>query len=112
MRPIPKKLRNEMNADPYYKVCCMNNRDCEGRLEWHHTIIHSGRQLNEKWAIVPACKHHHDNDEEQLQLLALNRATIEELSVISKAIRWVERREYLRAKYSDASNITDLTVAK
>jgi hypothetical protein len=51
MRPIPKKLRDELNSDPYYSRCCLNNGDCDGRVEWHHTIIYQSRQLQEKWAI-------------------------------------------------------------
>lgn len=32
---------------------------CEGRIEWHHAWIYAGKQINEEWAIVPACHFHH-----------------------------------------------------
>jgi hypothetical protein len=95
MRSIPLKLRAELAADPFMKKCCL----CGKRPQWHHAIIISGRQLNEKWAIVPACEEHHRDSLEKLELIALNRATHEELQAISKAIDFFQRRSYLREKY-------------
>ena len=34
--------------------------DCAGRVEWHHVWIYGGHQIQEVWAIVAACKYHHD----------------------------------------------------
>jgi hypothetical protein len=105
MRPIPKKLREEMSQDPYYSRCCLNDHECEGRVTWHHTIIIRNRQISEKWAIVPACQYHHDHTNkeylERLELVALNRASVTDLQAISKAIDWVQRRSYLRSKYRE-----------
>lgn len=59
MRPIPKKLREEMASDPYYEKCCRANDECAGRITWEHAFIYGGRQINEKWAIIPLCVYHH-----------------------------------------------------
>lgn len=33
---------------------------CEGKIDWHHVWIYAGTQLNEIWAILAACRRHHD----------------------------------------------------
>ena len=60
MRPIPKKLRDILASDPFMKRCLYDNKNCNGSVQWHHNFIHAGRQVNEVWAIVPLCAHHHD----------------------------------------------------
>ena len=59
MRPIPQKLKEEMATDPYYKTCARADTECNGRITWEHAFIHAGRQINEKWAIIPLCWYHH-----------------------------------------------------
>jgi hypothetical protein len=102
LNPIPLKLRKEIAEDPYMKKCCLCGNP---KVQWNHAIIYKGRQLNEKWAIVPACEDHHDHKNreyiERLQLIALNRASIEQLQAISKAFDFIQRRDYLRGKYKD-----------
>lgn len=50
-----------MASDPFYKKCCADGLGyCAGKVEWHHTFIYGGKQINEVWAIVPACERHHD----------------------------------------------------
>jgi hypothetical protein len=103
MTPIPKILREEMANDPYYKTCCVSFLgDCGGRIEWHHVIIHAGKQLQEKWAINPACHDHHMQAEplrEYFEWIAPNRATDQELIAISKAVDYIHKRNYLNEKY-------------
>ena len=96
MRPIPQKLKQEMEADPFYKQCARKpDGNCKGRITWEHAIIYAGKQLNEKWAIIPLCAYHHAVDEyqdcgdlwkERNQWIAINRATNEELEKISKVV--------------------------
>ena len=62
MRPIPKKLRDEMASDPYYSSCARRNEECSGRITWEHALTYAGRQKNEKWAIIPLCVYHHLGD--------------------------------------------------
>jgi len=105
MRPIPPTLKKEMEADPYYKICARRkDGGCAGRVTWEHTIIYAGKQLNEKWAIIPLCERHHavdnyqDNgilDKNENIRIALNRATDIELKAISKAQDYIAIRDRL-----------------
>ncbi len=84
MRTIPVTLRYEMAADPFYQKCCVANSSCIGRPEWHHVWIYAGKQINEKWAIVPACRYHHKYAEQpdlkrRFQRISLDRATKQDL---------------------------------
>ena len=83
MRPIPPRLRAEMAADPFYRVCVHDSHECEGRVEWDHVFIYAGRQVNEKWAILPTCSWHHRNItryRKESERIAVARATPEELA--------------------------------
>lgn len=79
MRPIPPKLRQEMADDIYYKTCARADEDCEGRITWEHAFIYAGKQINEKWAIIPLCVYHHLGDgldKRKNEAIALARATL------------------------------------
>jgi hypothetical protein len=111
MRKIGTKLKKEILSDPTYTVC--SRRDdpdhyCEGRITWEHAIIYAGKQVNEKWAIIPLCAKAHsvdefqdggDLDKDRNVWIALNRATSEELYTISKAINYVQVRSRLNQRF-------------
>lgn len=103
MRQIPKQLKEEMANDKYYEKCCLSHLGgCIGRIEWHHSIIYAGKQLNEKFAILPACKYHHTNVStfnDNFLHIALQRATDDELRAISKAIPYLKLKETLNIIY-------------
>lgn len=108
MRSIPQKLKREILADPFYKQCARLNNDCAGRITWEHAIIYAGRQLNEKWSIVPLCTYHHAVDKHQdggdlrkgiNVWIALNRASDSELINISKVVDYLKMREQLNGLY-------------
>lgn len=105
MRPIPSNLKSELNNDKFYKQCCIPNDDlCSGRVEWHHNLIYSGSQVNEKWCILPLCQFHHRNInirmiKEQVNFIMLNRATDKELEKYSKAIDYKHERDRLNKLY-------------
>lgn len=111
MRPIPSKLRQEMAVDPFYLRCARASEGtCDGRITWEHAIIFAGRQLNEKWAIIPLCEYHYgvgkyldggDLNKEKNRWIALNRATREELNRISKARDYISYRDQLNEKYGN-----------
>lgn len=88
MRPIPKKLKFEIQSDPYYDKCARAKEGgCDGRITWEHAYVYAGKQINEKWAIVPLCWYHHLGaglDKRKNQLLALQRATPEDLAKYPK----------------------------
>jgi len=59
MHPSPPKLRKQLSTDPYYRTCPRANIDCAGRIRWEHAILYAGRQVQERWAIIPLCEFHH-----------------------------------------------------
>lgn len=109
MRPIPPKLKANILADEYYSRCAREmDGGCGGRITWEHAIIFQGRQLNEKWAIIPLCAYHHAVDQfqdgqglikEKNVWIALNRATEAELKAVSKATDYARLRDRLNMKY-------------
>lgn len=101
MRPIPIKLRSEIESDPFYKQCCITGRNDE-KIEWHHNLIFGGRQINEKFCILPLAQSIHERIiayKEKCDWIMLNRATDEELKKYSKAVDLFDRRERLNKKH-------------
>lgn len=111
MRPIPLKLKKEINEDPLYKICArkgLHDHVCEGRITMEHALVYAGRQVNAKFAIIPLCAKAHsvdqfqdggDLDKEINTWISLNLASTEELLSISKAISYPTLRTRLNAKY-------------
>lgn len=96
MRPIPSSLRDEMAKDPYYKKCCMGGH---GKIDWHHNFIHGGRQINEKWCILPLSRSIHEianrkDIKEELDRIMLRRATKEDLARYPK-VNWEQKKKWL-----------------
>lgn len=82
MRPIPKAMRDDIAQDPYMKKCARANHECEGRITWEHSWIYAGKQINEKWAIIPLCVFHHLGEglnKRENERISLRRATEEDL---------------------------------
>ena len=119
MRKIPSKLRENMANDNWYTKCVLSRQNdhifdltgsCGGCITWEHSIIYQGRQLNEKWAIIPLCeKHHGVNNYQDAGAInkevsvwcAINRATDMELRMVSKAINYQELKKRLNKKYGE-----------
>lgn len=104
MHPIPKKLREEMAADPFYRRCCITE-SMRGKIDWHHNLIFRGRQVQEKWAILPVNEEVHQNVsnpeiKQKLNWIMLNRATDEQLKKYSKAVDLIAERERLNKIYA------------
>lgn len=98
MRKIPKKLLEDILSDPYYATCARYSSACAGRITLEHALIYAGRQINEKWAIIPLCARHHAVDQFQdggvldkreNQRIAVSRATPEELAKYPR-INWAQ----------------------
>ena len=106
MRPIPLPMRQEMAKDKFYHSCCLGKQfkeHCKGRVEWHHVWIYAGKQINEMWAIVPACSAHHSQAhlphiKERFELISLNRATNEQLTKYNKR-DFLKHKNFLTKKY-------------
>ena len=94
-----------MGEDLYYSRCCISG---SLRPEWHHQLIFAGRQVNEKWAIIPLSNRIHSlarlkHVKEVLDWIMVNRATDEELLPYCKAINYIKLRETLNEKYGPYS---------
>lgn len=103
MRPIPPSLRKEMEADLFYKKCCISGSTSE-KIDWHHNLIFAGRQVNEKFCILPLAKSIHDNIvkyKEKCNWIMLNRASDVELLRYSKATNYIKERERLNKIYGE-----------
>ena len=103
MSPIPKKLRAEMAVDTYYTVCARKGDDCNGKITWEHSLKYSGKQIQERWAIIPLCWNHHLGeglDKRMNEYIAFSRATDEELSKYPKS-DFKQKKKYLIEKYGE-----------
>lgn len=105
MNNIPLKLRKQMAADPFYKVCCITGETGtrEDPIEWHHNLTFSGKQVQEEFAILPLKRSLHLKANEKalramLDWVMMSRATSEQLVHYSKA-------ESLSFKYNQLERI-------
>jgi hypothetical protein len=91
MNKIPKKLREELAEDPFYKTCCITGDTStrEDPIQWHHNLIYAGKQVQQKFCILPIKASIHEkvsNGEiaDLLDWVMLNRASVDELHEFSK----------------------------
>lgn len=106
MNNMPPNLRKELSKDPYYLRCAREGKDCSGRVTWEHAWIYGGKQIQEKWAIIPLCWFHHLGAGMVKwinQLLSLIRATPEDLAKYPKK-DWKQELLNLMHKYRDRNN--------
>lgn len=94
---IPEKLKQEILADDFYKKCCIADETCKGRIEFHHNLIFAGKQVNEKWAILPVCHSHHEIEKHKeighrLDKIMFKMVSDEELKPYCKAIDYIKRK--------------------
>lgn len=109
MRPIPLKLRSELERLPRMKRCSLADSrylqyaPCSGRVhnpEWHHVFTYSGKQISEAWAILPACSFHHamvgsdSATKHAFEKICLEGATQEDLARYPKK-DWKQIKKYL-----------------
>lgn len=110
MNNIPLHVRKELEADPYYHICCVTSvTAATDKIEWHHNFIFAGKQVQEKWCILPLAKAIHDmanrkDIKEKLDWIMLNRASIETLAKYSKAIDLIKKCSELNKKYANEKN--------
>ncbi len=102
MRYIQPKLKSEILADPYYKLCArFSDGGCRGRVTWEHCWIYGGKQINEKWAIIPLCWRHHLGDlldKNKNRWLSIRRATLTDLQKYPR-MAWEQIRKRLNKIY-------------
>ena len=108
-KPIPEKLKQRMDADPFYHRCCVTGTpDFREKVDWHHNFesyLHGNRgRVNESWCILPVVHWIHDMADNQyvrevLDWIMLNRATdeiLEHWSTFHGELKM--QRDYLNQK--------------
>lgn len=108
--PIPDKLRSELSEDPFYSKCCITGKR-NGKIDWHHCYTYGGRQVNEKWNILPIIwnKHnwcgdkdsvHNDiNTRNKAKFIALSRADLDDLCKRYYKFNWKQEYERLKQQF-------------
>jgi hypothetical protein len=105
MTPLPLPLRHKLSNDPYYKICARKNEDCDGRITWEHAFIYAGRQVQERFALIPLCWHHHLGEglnKEINHWISINRASEDDFAKYPKK-DWGQLKKYLNGKYGTIS---------
>ncbi len=100
MRPIPKKMREQIADDPFMKRCVWTGT--RQNVSWEHCFVYKGRQINEPWAIVPLRRDLNVNITQEIKdycrWIALMRAKPEDLAKYPKR-DWDQLKKYLDRKY-------------
>lgn len=111
MTKIPKKILDDILSDPYYKICARagyHGHICDGKITFEHALIYAGRQIQEKFAIIPLCEKAHsvnkyqdggDINKDINVWIALSRATPDQLHNYSKAINYSAKLTMLNTQY-------------
>jgi len=107
MRPIPKKLKDEMESSKFYKYCCFTHGE---HPEWHHHLQYRNQQINARFAILPVSKELHTEStqavhknpamKELCTYLCLLRTTPEMLKTYNRR-DWEQEFSYLDKKFKD-----------
>ena len=113
MRPIPQKLRDQMEKDPAMHSCIYFNEDCKDeygrkhcRAEWEHCFIYAGKQINEWWAIIGVCWYHHrgpglNKDYNRMRaLMRMSEKDLEEAQKKYPRVDWIFEKERLIKKFN------------
>jgi len=92
-----------MENDPFYSKCCITGLSKNAiKIDWHHNLIYAGRQVNEKFCILPLADWVHRNIvkyKQKCDWIMLNRASDEELQRYSKAKDYFKEKERLNKIY-------------
>lgn len=54
MRKIPQKIRKQLSESSFMKKCI--NCGSQNNIEFEHSLIYAGKQINEVYAIQPLCR--------------------------------------------------------
>ena len=113
-----KKMLQEILSDEINRKCIrIKTGQCEGRITLEHAIIFAGKQVNEKWAILPVCEYHHavgiyqdggDLDKRYHEYVALSRLmSLSSEEIVAEKIKyerawdqWLRKLELLNRQYT------------
>jgi hypothetical protein len=101
-----------MERDYFYQKCAVTQKPRTlVKVEWHHNLIFAGRQVNEKFCIIPLSEEIHDRArdskvKEFLNWIQACRATAEEL----ERFGLTREAERLKTKYGQYDPIKRYTI--
>jgi hypothetical protein len=102
MNNMPLKLRKELSKDSYYSKCVRyKDGNCNGRVTWEHCWEYSGKQIQEKWAIIPLCWFHHLGiglNKKINRWFSINRMTEEDMKKYPR-INWIREKIILNGLF-------------
>lgn len=114
MNRMPLKLRAELEKDPWYKICCITGDRSSydsltgvfERIEWHHNLMFAGKQVQEKFSILPVLSSVHktvhlEEMKARLDWIMWNRASDEQIKRYSKSEDYMAYRDYLNEVYGE-----------
>ncbi len=92
-----------MAADPFYERCCLTGVFARNtKVEWHHNFQYAGRQVQEKWCILPLAKQVHADiayHKEECDWIMLNRVDDDTLRRFNRSEDLIAKRNRLNEKY-------------
>jgi len=118
MHPIPLDVRAVLEKRPemhrciYCKIKAEREKCCDmygrrnGRVEWEHAFIYSGKQIQEWWAIIGVCYYHHRGDGQNKDFnkwCALKRVTAKQFAELKEKyprFNWDWEYKRLQKKYA------------
>ena len=110
---IPPLLREELEQDPFMKKCCLTGRT-DGKIDFHHAMCWQGKNINEKFAILPVHNDIHQYHQgitkevkEKLNWVMVNRMSEYELNYYSKAVNYNQVKLELNKKYDNTNRRTN-----
>lgn len=114
MPKIPSNILENILSDPKYKRCIRADEgNCSGNISFEEVFLFGGKQIKEKWNIIPLCHKHHGIgiwmdtgflNKRMNEWYALNQATDEELERYSKIRNLIKYRELLNGEFPRESN--------
>lgn len=57
---IPPDVRADLEKQERMYRCVVADKECSGRIQWHHAVLFENRSLQVWWAIHGICDHHHE----------------------------------------------------
>lgn len=104
MRTIPLSLRKHLANDPRMAVCavCSTRQD----IQWHHPLVHAGRQINEEYGLIALCRTCHTGDNGTIpqynrdicELKAIVMGLQSDLETKYPKVNWRQRKDWLTRK--------------
>lgn len=58
-QPIPPILRAQLSKESRMYKCCVADKECVGRIQWHHALQYAGHSVQVSWCILGICEGHH-----------------------------------------------------